>query len=57
MDKQFTVGIRVERLVYVTVNAGDDTEARAKAETWEIEGDERPGDTYNSRVVSVVLDE
>jgi hypothetical protein len=57
MDKQFTVGMRVERLVYVTVTATSEDQARAKAEALDIEGEERIGDTINARIVSVVLDE
>lgn len=55
--KQYSVGMRVERLIYVTVSAQNEDEARYKAGIFDIEGDEREGDTFNVKIVSVVRDE
>lgn len=49
------VRMRVERDITVYVEARDEDEARAKAGSWDIEGDEEPGDTHNLDIKSVEL--
>lgn len=53
---QWTVDMRVERNISVTVEADSEDEARAKAEEWDIVGDEQMGDTINFDIVRVTKD-
>ena len=53
---QWTVEMRVERNISVTVEAATEDEARSKAERWDIVGDEQHGDTINQEIVRVRRD-
>ena len=53
---QWTVEMRIERNISVTVEAATEEEARAKADQWDIVGDECPGDTINQEITSVRRD-
>lgn len=54
---QWTVEMRVERHISVTVVACDEDEARDKAGNWDIVGDEMDGDTLNWKITSVSKDD
>lgn len=54
---QWTVEMRIERHISVTVEAATEAEARARAESWDIVGDEQPGDTINYKIISVSRDQ
>ena len=53
---QWTVHMKVERNISVTVEADTEEEARAKAVEWDIVGDEMPGDTINMEVTGARRD-
>lgn len=54
---QWTVYMRVERLINVTVEAATEDEARSKAEQFDIIGDEQMGDTINMQITRVRRDD
>jgi hypothetical protein len=56
-DPQWTVTMKIERYITVTVEAPDERTAKAKAEMWDIEGDECPGDTINVEVIDASRDD
>lgn len=53
---QWTVEMTIERNISVTVEAATEDEARAKAEQWDIVGDEQPGDTVNFAIHRITRD-
>ena len=54
---QWTVTMRIERDIAVTVEAEDAGEARQKALAWEIVGDEQELDTVGLKVTGVSRDD
>jgi hypothetical protein len=54
---KWTIDMRVERNIVVTVEADTEEEARDKAQQWDIVGDEMTGDTLNWKITSVIKDE
>ena len=54
---QWTVTMRIERYISVTVEAETKEAAIAKAEKWDIVGDEQQGDTINFEITGVHADE
>lgn len=53
--KQWTVYMKVERLIHVTVEADTANEARAKASEWDIVGDEQEDHTSDVEITRVVV--
>lgn len=53
---RWTVYMKVERLISVTVEAETQDEARAKAKDWDIIGDEREDHTINVEITRTVIE-
>ena len=57
MTTRWAVEMKIERNISVTVEAATEDEARAKAATWDIVGDEQQGDTINWKITRVRRDD